>query len=230
MALDVCLNCFKDKGDFMVCRYCGWVEGTPPDQAYHLHPGTVLAHRYVVGTVIGFGGFGVIYKVWDLQLSKILAIKEFFPAGLVNRVPGEKDVLVFSGDDEANYLKTLQRFLEEARNIARFNDDPNIINVLNYFEENNTAYIVMEHLEGISLSDYLLEKGGRLSPEEAFSIIEPVMDGLMTIHKTGIIHRDIHPGNIFITTANRIKIIDFGAAKFSTGEDEKTLTVLVTQG
>ncbi|MDR1184271.1 MAG: protein kinase [Coriobacteriales bacterium] len=230
MALDVCLNCFKDKGDFMVCRHCGWVEGTPPDQAYHLHPGTVLAHRYVVGTVIGFGGFGVIYKVWDLQLSKVLAIKEFFPAGLVNRVPGEKDVLVFSGDDEVSYLKTLQRFLEEARNIARFNDDPNIINVLNYFEENNTAYIVMEYLEGISLSDYLLEKGGRLSPEEALSIIEPVMDGLMTIHKTGIIHRDIHPGNIFITTANQIKIIDFGAAKFSTGEDEKTLTVLVTQG
>jgi serine/threonine protein kinase len=230
MALDVCLNCFKDKGDFMVCRYCGWVEGTPPEQAYHLHPGTILARRYVVGTVIGFGGFGVIYKVWDRQLSKILAIKEFFPAGLVNRVPGEKEVLVFSGDDEANYLKTLQRFLEEARNIARFGDDPNIINVLNYFEENNTAYIVMEYLEGISLSDYLLENGGSLSPEEAFSIIEPVMDGLMTIHKTGIIHRDIHPGNIFITTANQIKIIDFGAAKFSTGEDEKTLTVLVTQG
>ena len=226
----ICLNCFKAKGDFDVCPHCGWVEDTPPEQAYHLCSGVILADRYVIGTVIGFGGFGTIYKSWDSQLGTVVAVKEFYPSGLVNRVPGEKQVLVFSGEKRKSFDIQLARFLDEAQNIAKFNKHPNIVNVYSFFEENNTAYIVMEYMEGMSLSEYLKKSEGKLPPEEAVAIVEPVMDALSAIHAQGIIHRDIHPGNIFITEHNQIKLLDFGAAKLDTGEDEKTLTVIVTQG
>jgi serine/threonine protein kinase len=201
-----------------------------PDQAYHLRPGVALSGRYVVGTVSGFGGFGTIYKAWDSQLSSIVALKEFYPAGLVSRVPGTKEVVIFSGEKKENYMQTKQRFLGEAKNLAMFNKNPNIVNVYNFFEENNTAYIVMEYLEGVALRDYLAQNDGRLSVKDALDIVRPVMDALIAIHSKGIVHRDIHPGNIFITTSNHIKLLDFGAARLSMGEDEATLTVVVTQG
>jgi len=230
MASEICLNCFKEKGHFDVCPYCGFVEGTPPEQAFHLYAGVTLSGRYIIGTVTGFGGFGTIYKAWDSQLSTIVAIKEFYPAGLVSRVPGTKEVVIFSGDKKDSYLQAKQRFLSEARNLAMFNKNPSIVNVYNFFEENNTAYIVMEYLDGVSLRDYMANKGGKLPVDEALEIVRHVMDALIAIHAKGIIHRDIHPGNIFITANNRIKLLDFGAARLSTGEDEATLTVVVTQG
>jgi len=230
MANDICLNCFKEKGHFNVCPHCGFVEGTLPEQAFHLYPGVTLSGRYIIGTVTGFGGFGTIYKAWDSQLSTIVAIKEFYPAGLVSRVPGTKEVVIFSGDKKDSYMQAKQRFLSEARNLAMFNKNPSIVNVYNFFEENNTAYIVMEYLDGVSLRDYLAQKGGKLPVDEALDIVRHVMDALIAIHAKGIIHRDIHPGNIFITSTNKIKLLDFGAARLSTGEDEATLTVVVTQG
>lgn len=230
MANKICYNCFKIKGDYEVCPFCGWLENTEPEQAYHLRPGMILGGRYLIGTVLGFGGFGTTYKVWDNQLASIVAIKEFYPSGLVSRVPGEKQVVVFSGEKRDNYQVALSRFLDEARNMAKFSKHPNIVNVLDYFEENGTAYIVMEYLDGMSLSEFLVKQGNKLDIDTCLSIIRPAMDALIAIHNQGIIHRDIHPGNIFITANNQIKIIDFGAAKFSTGDVEKTLTVVVTQG
>jgi len=232
MSLDICLNCFKSKGEFEVCPHCGFVEGTPPDQAYHLFPGTTLAGRYVIGTVIDFGGFGVIYRAWDTHLSKLMAIKEFFPSGLVTREAGGTVVTAFSrAKENGEYERALSRFLLEARTLATFRESPYIVNVFNFFEENNTAYFVMEFLDGISLSDYIAQMPvDKMDADEAFELIKPVIEGLIAIHAAGIIHRDIHPGNIFITTNNQVKIIDFGAARLSTGDEEKTLTVVATQG
>ncbi|MCL2136724.1 MAG: serine/threonine protein kinase [Coriobacteriia bacterium] len=232
MPHEICLNCFKDKGNYEVCLHCGFKEGTPPEQAYHLHPGTVLNSRYTIGTVIDFGGFGVIYKAWDTHLSKMMAIKEFFPSGIVTRAAGGTDITVYPKALESNQFQTaLDRFLLEARTTVAFRESPYIVNVYNFFEENNTAYFVMEYLDGISLSDYLAQpQTGRLDYEEAFEIITSVMEGLKVIHSAGVIHRDIHPGNIFITTSNHIKIIDFGAARLSNEDDNKTLTVVITQG
>ena len=230
MSNDICLNCFKVKGNFEVCPHCGWVEGTLPGQAFHLRSGVTLSDRYIIGTVTGFGGFGTIYKAWDSQLSTIVAIKEFYPAGLVSRVPGTAEVVVFSGEKRDNYLQAKDRFLSEAKSLAMFNKNPSIVNVYSFFEENNTAYIVMEYLDGLSLREYLAQEGGKLSVELSLEIVRPVMDALIAIHDKGIVHRDIHPGNIFITNNKRIKLLDFGAARLSTGEDEATLTVVVTQG
>jgi serine/threonine protein kinase len=206
------------------------MEGTPPEQAYHLHPGTVLSGRYIVGTVLGFGGFGVTYKAWDSKLSTIVAIKEFYPNGLVSRVPGDTKIVVFSGEKREHFDKSLQRFLEEARNMAKFNGDPHIVNVFNFFEENSTAYIVMEFLDGTSLKQFLAQSGGKLEAQTALEVMSPIMDALARIHDQGIIHRDISPDNIFITVDNKYKLLDFGAARFSTGDEEKTVSVVIKVG
>ena len=227
---ELCLNCFRIKGGFEVCPYCGWLEGALPEQAYHLHPGMTLNNRYILGTVLGFGGFGVTYKAWDSNLGQVVAIKEFYPSGLANRVPGDKQVVIYSGDKKDQYYGLLRRFLEEAQTMAKFSNHPNIVNVYNFFQENNTAYIVMECLEGRNLKEYLNGSGGKLSPDKALSIMKPLMDALAAIHSKGVIHRDIHPDNIFITNDGSVKILDLGAARLSRGEKELTLSVVITPG
>ena len=107
MSNELCMNCFNVKGAKSKCPFCGYEEGTPPEQAFHLVPGTVIANRYLIGTCIGFGGFGITYKAYDQILGVIVAIKEFYPAGLVNRSPGELQVGVLSGDRMEEYQTCL---------------------------------------------------------------------------------------------------------------------------
>ena len=211
MASELCMNCFEVKGQYEVCCYCGYVEGTPPEQPHYLKPGTILKGHFIVGTAIGSGGFGIIYKAYDTTLGVIVAIKEFFPVGLVNRSPGEKEVGLLSGDKEKQYNAQIKRFLMEAQSIAQFGKARDIVNVFDYFEENGTAYIVMEYIDGVLLKDYL-EKQGALPVKTAFTIIEPVIEAVKKIHASGIVHRDISPDNIFISGEDSVKVFDFGAA------------------
>ena len=199
-----CLNCMCEfnipaggEDESNVCPYCGFVENTRPKVLYHLFPGTVLKNRYTIGVVLGSGGFGVTYKAWDSVLGIVVAIKEYYPATFVQRVPGTKDVIVYDGSKRKEFQDSLERFMEEAQNTAKF-DNPNIVHVDNYFEENNTAYIVMEFLEGISLKDYLKMNGDRIDIKDIDYIFLPIMDALKAIHEKGIIHRDVSPDNIFL--------------------------------
>lgn len=232
-----CLNCMEVFDEvFGVCSHCGFILGSPAKEAYHLNPGTVLRDRYVVGTTVGFGGFGITYRAWDKILDKKVAIKEFYPNGIVNRVPGEKEVIIYSGNRASEFQNGKVRFLAEARNMARFNTHPNIVNVYDFFEENNTAYIVMEFLDGISYRKYIALNGGWVDADTAVKVILPVLDALKEIHKTKIIHRDISPDNIFMVSREpgssdyEIKLIDFGAARFVSGEDEKTRSIILKPG
>lgn len=226
-----CLNCMKEYDDsYEVCPHCGFIVGTPPKEPYHLYTGIKLQGRYVIGTVVGFGGFGIIYRAWDEQLDTMVAIKEFYPAGIVQRIPGTKEVIVYTGNSKKEFENGVERFLDEARNMAKFSTHPNIMNVYNFFEENNTAYIVMEFLHGVSLKQYVKAEGGKLPVEQAKEIIINVCEALKELHKENIIHRDISPDNIFICEDGRIKLIDFGAARFSTGEEEKTLSIILKPG
>ncbi|MDL2217622.1 serine/threonine protein kinase [Christensenellaceae bacterium OttesenSCG-928-M15] len=227
----ICLNCFSSRGDYEVCPYCGYVAGTVQQEAYLLYPGQVLAGRFVIGTILGIGGFGVTYKAWDTKLNIMVAVKEFYPAGLVNRIPGEKDVMLFSGDKQQSFLQQKERFLDEARNMARFTGDKHIVNVFDFFEENNTAYIVMEYLDGQTLKAYMASQGGRLPSEEALKIVQALLNAVSTIHEKGIIHRDISPDNIFILRDGRIKVLDFGAARFELNENPQlTQSVVIKLG
>ncbi len=229
MASELCLNCFSVKGKYDVCPYCGYAEHTPPKQAYYLTPGTILYNQYIVGTAVGDGGFGITYKCYDTILGVIVAIKEFYPAGLVNRAPGEKKTGVLSGEKEAEYNVQLKRFLMEAKNTAQFEQAKDIVNVYNYFEENGTAYIVMEYIEGVLLKEYIADHG-RMDKDTALAIITPVIEAVKKIHASGILHRDLSPDNIFIAGDETIKVFDFGAAKFSDEDDSAPAAAVIKEG
>ena len=214
---------------YEVCPYCGYVDGSPPAEAYHLAPGEILNHKYIVGTAIDSGGFGIIYRAWDAQMEQVVAIKEYFPNGVVSRVPGQNDVIVYSGKNREVFRKGVDRFLVEARNMAEFSQ-PDIVALYDYFEENNTAYIVMEYLDGISFKEYLKERGGRIPSEEVVDITLHVLAALEEIHSHHIIHRDISPDNIFLCSNHRVKVIDFGAARFSSGEESSNFSTIVKPG
>lgn len=226
-----CLKCMElFEQDYQICPYCGYKIGEKPKEVYHLHPGMILQERYIIGVVIGFGGFGTTYKAWDMKLDNIVAIKEYYPTGLVNRVPGTKKVITYTGRNLKEFHNGLMRFLDEAKNEAKFNEHPNIVNVYNYFEENNTAYIVMEYLEGISLKEYVKLQGGKIDVETTVTVLLSVISALKAVHKEGIVHRDISLDNIFICANNKVKLIDFGAARFSAGEEEKMMSIVLKPG
>ncbi len=226
---NICFNCFNNTSGFGVCPYCGYVEGTPNTPEFSLQPKTRLWGRYLIGTVLGIGGFGITYKAFDTRLSSVVAIKEFFPQNLASRIPGELIMRLFSGEGEKNYQIHKQRFIEEGKNLAKFTGDAHIVNVFDAFEDNNTAYIVMEYLEGSTLKEYLQQSGGALEPQLAKTITEGILQGVKSIHLKGIIHRDISPDNIYLLKDGRVKILDFGAARFA-AKDEWTQSVVVKKG
>lgn len=226
MAGKICFWCFKSKGNQTVCPHCGYAQGSEPEQAYQLAPGTVLHKRYVIGVSIGIGGFGITYKAFDAMLRMIVAVKEFYPAGLVNRGGGEKKVGIFSGEKKAEFQKQLARFLEEARNMALFSKEQDIVNVYDYFAENQTAYIIMEYVNAPLLKDELKKR--RFSPQEAGGYMLAILEALEKVHKHNIIHKDISPDNIFLTGPDTIKLFDFGAARLQ--GSERTEAVVVKAG
>lgn len=229
-----CLNCMKEyEKEDGICLHCGYIEGATPQETYHLHPGMELNGKYIVGTVIGFGGFGIIYKAWDKNLEKVVAIKEYYPTAFLNRVPGKKTVDVYDKKKTADFEKGKNEFLEEARTLAKFNNHPNIVHVYDFFEENGTAYFTMEFLSGYNLKTYLQrnkKEGKKISVETALQITQCILNALKSIHGANIIHRDIKPANIFICDDGTIKLIDLGAARFSDNETEKTRTIIITPG
>lgn len=230
MESQICFRCFKIKGDYEVCPHCGYVEDTKAEQVYQLKPGTILRDRYIIGTSIGFGGFGITYRAFDTALGTVVAVKEFYPAGLVNRGDGETKVGVFSGEKEEEFKRQLRRFLEEARNMAMFSKERDIVNVFDYFEENQTAYIIMEYVDAPLLKTKLKEKG-KFSSEEAVPYMKALLDALSKIHARGIIHKDISPDNIFLTGQESIKLFDFGAAKLQGAQSQdRTEAAVVKAG
>ena len=217
-----CYSCFKEyQGDFKVCPYCGTPAITEPAEPVHLAPGTVLAGRYILGTAVGSGGFGIVYRAWDSKLETVVAVKEFFVARLVTRAKGTKEIIVTKKSlPEFQYRK--ERFLAEARNMAKFGAHRSIPNVFEFFEENGTAYIVMEFLSGMALNNYMTQAGGRIDIDFAVMIAGEVANALKSLHEQHIIHRDVAPDNIFICEGKdlKIKLMDLGAAKLADTSDD----------
>lgn len=219
-----CNYCFEMYDELENCPHCGFAEGSGAKELYFLYPGTILNERYVIGQVLGFGGFGITYMAWDKTLNTLMAIKEYYPSGLVNRVPGTKNVLLFTGNRLREYNHGLIRFLDEARSMAKFSSHKDIINIFEYFEENNTAYIVMEYLEGLTLNEFLKEN--KMDSESSIEVIGRVCTALKDVHEAGIVHRDVSPDNIFLCVNGTVKLIDFGAARFSSNEEQQRTIIL----
>lgn len=227
----LCMGCMNDKGTEEVCPYCGFVEGTPPDLPQFLTPGTILNGRYLLGKVLGYGGFGITYLGWDLILNSKLAVKEYLPQSVATRVMGQTTVTAFStGEAQDNFTYGLNKFLDEARALAQFMDHPGIVGVRDFFQANNTAYLVMQYMEGMTFKDYLHEKGGTVPVDTALSIMMPAMDALREVHQKGIVHRDISPDNIYIMANGQVKLLDFGAARHAVGEHSKSLSIILKAG
>ncbi|MBO4693100.1 MAG: protein kinase [Clostridia bacterium] len=210
-----CLSCFKEYNDELnKCPYCGAKEDISADEPIHLAPGTILNGRYLIGKALGSGGFGILYKAWDLKLEAVVAVKEFFCSRLMTRAVGIPEVIVGKKPEtisEFSYRK--DRFLDEARNLAKFTGGKFIPNVFEYFEENKTAYFVMEYLEGTDLRHYL-EQNKNLTPDFAVYIANSVGNALCELHSKGIVHRDVAPDNIFIKSDKELNVVllDLGAA------------------
>ena len=195
-----------------------------------LRKGTRLIGRYIIEGVLGQGGFGITYLGIDELHEKKVAIKEFFPQGIVTRnIEYQDTVTVTFVGEKDNYEKGKERFLKEARTMAKFSKDEGIVKALDFFEINNTAYIVMEYLEGVTLKQYLRENQ-RIAPEDLIELLVPLIESLDEIHSQGMIHRDISPDNIMVLPDGRIKLMDFGAARDYTEFGEKSLSIVLKPG
>ncbi|MGN0976467.1 MAG: serine/threonine protein kinase, partial [Faecousia sp.] len=208
-----CYGCMKLKKNSPICEHCGY-DDRQTNAPHQLPGGTVLKEQYLVGKVLGQGGFGITYLGWDLYLDIPVAVKEYYPAGVVMRdTTVTLDVVSSSGDEGARFRNNKERFLREAKMLARFSQVPEIVQVKNFFLANNTAYIVMEYVEGTTLKQYVADHGGRLSAEETLSILRPVIEALCKVHKAGLVHRDISPDNIMMLPSGGVKLLDFGAVR-----------------
>ena len=226
----ICYHCLQEIGDSSVCPHCQFSAAENKEKfPLALPPGITIGNDYTLGRVLGQGGFGITYIAKDNYTGTRVAIKEFFPESMATRTASHT-VSAYTGERGEGFLYGKQCFLEEAKTLATFIGNPNIVRVYRYFEENETAYFVMEYVDGTSLKDYLKSRGGKISFEEAKRILVPVTDALAAVHSKGVVHRDISPDNIIITKSGIVKLLDFGAARYSIGDMSRSLDVVLKHG
>ena len=226
-----CPGCLRDtEFENGVCTKCGFDMNGYTVMPHHLVPGTLVKQRYKIGRVLGEGGFGITYIGIDTVLNLKVAIKEFYMSGYVNRNhDASPNVFATLGTHRDTFEKNREKFLNEARVLAQFYGEAGIVGVRDFCEENGTAYIIMDFLNGVDLKTYLEQKG-RLAPEEAVKLLMPVMTSLQHVHAEGIIHRDISPDNIMVMEDGSTKLLDFGAAREISQTDIKSLSVILKPG
>ena len=223
-----CLHCCLERRE---CTCDAGTRGRPVENpVFCLPAGTLLDGKYSIGRVLGAGGFGITYLAVDENLGLRVAVKEYMPRSDAVRSSDGVSILPGTVDDQDSFEFGLQKFVEEARVLARISekDNPRIVSIHGFFKANGTAYLVMRYLEGQTLSSLLKSKGGSLPENEAIVILTAMLDGLREIHSAGLIHRDIKPQNVFITNDGGIKLIDFGAARYAQGAQSRGLTQVFT--
>lgn len=231
----LCMGCMQEYDDqYQICPYCGYVYGTAAEQPYHMEPGTILLNRYIVGKVLGFGGFGVTYIGWDYVMGRRIAIKEYLPSEFATRMPMQTQVSVYSGEREKQFEEGLEKTVQEAKRLGQLEGVDAVVDIYDFFKANGTAYIIMEYLEGISLKEYL-EQHGSMTAEQALPVILQIGSAMEVIHQTGMLHRDIAPDNIYVLNPIepkrlKVKLLDFGAARYATTKYSKSLSVIIKPG
>jgi len=224
----ICMRCMRtiDKGE--LCPYCGEVE--PQKKLPEvLVPGTCLAERFLIGHMLGRGGFGITYIGYDLRLNRRVAIKEYYPDGVVSRDTAiSAEVIVKDPGRTAEHERGKEKFLIEAQTLAEFQEEDGVVDVSDFFEENNTAYIVMEYLNGATLQQCIQDQ--KVELEELLTALRPVMTSLERIHEKQVVHRDISPDNIMVLQSGKLKLMDFGAAREVDFSDPRSLSVVLKFG
>ncbi len=223
----LCMGCMEEKGLAEVCPKCEWKEGTEPDNPMQFPPRTVLNGRYVLGRVLGQGGFGITYLAWDKEAKKKRAVKEHFPQGLCTR---SKNGLTIKPLNPDAFDYGVGKFEEEANVQKRFKGHPCIVEMHDFFRVNGTAYLVMEYVDGYNLEEYLRRSGGKISFDLAARTLTPVMDALREVHAEKFLHRDLSPSNIYVNHKNQVKLGDFGSTRQAIQDRTQNFTVTVKGG
>ena len=228
---NICSGCMMDQSGVRPCPSCGWDETSSPDNPLYLPTSYLLNNRYTIGKVIGVGGFGIVYIAWDTNLDIRVAIKEFLPKEYAARSSNHVSITPYTGSAHGDFALGVEKFLDEAKALARFQEHPGIVTVHESFRTNNTAYMVMQYLDGMTLKEYLKRQPGeKIAFNVAVKAMTPIMDALREVHKAGFVHRDISPDNIFLTNQNQVKLLDFGSARYAIGEHSKSLTSVLKHG
>lgn len=226
----ICLGCMRELNtSAQICPYCGYDSRQKPEKPYFLEPGTILENRYVLGKSIGNGGFGITYIGFDLVLNRRCAVKEYYPRELSERPRGTLNVQVTEYSAQEQFRLGLDSFLSEAQKLAEFADIPQVVNVYDCIRANQTGYIVMEYIPGLTIGE-ILKKQGCYSYEEARNLMIEVLKGLVCVHRANMIHRDIAPDNIMVTPEGQVKLIDFGASRQVLANRTQNYSVILKPG
>ena len=212
MKFDRCFGCMEEIHGYP-CPVCGFDPAQAAAPNYVLPYGAILNGRYIVGKMLGQGGFGITYIGWDLAMERKVAIKEYYPSGQVSRNPGSRDLTWYTNEQSRQARQNgMQMFLKEARKMSKVDNLTNVVRVRDIFQENETAYIVMDFVEGETLKARL-DKTGPLTWKQAKDIFLPAIQAMEQVHQAGLVHRDISPDNLMLTPDGRVMILDLGAAK-----------------
>lgn len=185
--------------------------------------GTILHGTYKIERYLSSGGFGNTYVVTNVQFSETRAIKEFYLKGICQREGDSKTMIVSNSENTVGFTQQCEKFKKEARRLRGL-DNPHIVKVYDLFEENGTAYYVMDYVDGENLSTRLARTNTPLSEKTVLNYLNQILDGLQAIHNAGMLHLDIKPANIMVDNNDVVKLIDFGASKQQTSADGVTTT------
>ena len=213
MRLNLCFGCMEETTS-NPCPYCGYSPDSYTGQPYELPPGTILHGKYLIGKVLGQGGFGITYMGWDLALSRKVAIKEYFPSACVSRDAETSTYLQWYNTPQARdaCFRGKELFLKEARKMSLVQSVPQVVHVLNIFEDNHTAYIVMNYVPGETLAEKI-RRSGPMHWKNALELLLPAAEAMQQVHAAGLVHRDLSPDNLIIHPDGSVRILDLGAAK-----------------
>ncbi len=227
--VNFCPNCFA-KSMAEKCNQCGYIRLNEAELNYMLKPGTILAGRYLLGRVLGAGGFGITYLAQNQSNKLLVAIKEYMPLAQAVRLGDGRCITASGFDNRQVFAHGIEVFKREAQTLKAFSGSENIVDVMDSFNENGTAYFVMEYLDGLTLGALSKASGGKLSLNLASEILKTMAQTLQIVHDKGMLHRDVSPENILITTQGKVKLIDFGATRFFVGEMSRSLSVILKAG
>ena len=228
---ELCYSCFQPHEGTGPCPRCGYDPARDAERhPFALRPGSILNGRYILGRVLGQGGFGITYVALDHPTGRRVAIKEYYPSDLAGRIPETGVVTPGSAGMRETFEMGRVFFLKEAQTLAKFCGYPHVVQIHSYFEENDTAYYTMEYLDGESLKARMARQKTPMTMAEAERLLLPAMEALQQVHEKGIIHRDVSPDNIFLTKDGDVKLIDFGAARYATGMQSKSLDLVLKHG
>ncbi|CVI72482.1 Serine/threonine-protein kinase PknL [Clostridiales bacterium CHKCI001] len=229
MKRNLCIGCMKEKNLDGPCPYCGLDEVQYKPSLHHLNPNTILNETYLVGKVLEEDQFGITYIGWDLKRERKLAIKEYYPNRYVVRKLDDPIIIVKEAE-EVIYEDGLHKFIEEAEGLKKFQNLPGIVSINDCFKENQTAYMVMEFIEGITLTQVLKKNDEKLSVDVVMRMMEPIITSLSAIHRAGIIHRNIHPDNILVSGSGVAKLINFASVRSFIMEKERSFSMVLNPG